>query len=201
MLKLLKASIVILAKAHNPSIISPDWIIKELGIKDKCTNFVHTPPFSLFESDHFLLTADTERLELICKELDKESILTCANAAAAYIGKLPHIPYKAAGMNFTWLVELDTVDSLPEIKLSIGQADIGSVFGTVNIQYGGIIKLQYDSYVLTVTANYQGDKTVTLSFNYHYDYAKNSASIDTILRSFGNLQDKSKEYTKHLITK
>ena len=102
MLQLHRASVVILAQSHNPSIISPDWVRSTLSINEKEQHFLHTPPFSLFDSASILLTVDTDRWELVSKILDDAHILLCGQMAGAYFQTLSHIPYKRLGLNYIW---------------------------------------------------------------------------------------------------
>jgi len=199
MLKLRKASIVILAQAHNPSIISRDWVQKVLLVKEPPSNFVHTPPFSLFDSASFLLTVDTDRLELISKVLDEEHISVCAQVAGAYFRKLPHIPYRSLGLNYIWEYSPEPQGKpLPQVKLVIDNLNLSRIFGGRSIQYGGTVKVAFKPYILTVKIDYEGDRTIV--FNYNFSYViENARKATNVTKSFLSLKGRSQELTKSML--
>lgn len=199
MLKLRKASIVILAQAHNPSIISPDWVRKVLLIKESPSNFVHTPPFSLFDSASFLVSVDTNRLELVTKVLDDEHISTCGQAASAYLRTLPHIPYRSLGLNYIWEYSSDPSGKpLPQVKLLIDDFDLSQVFNRRSIKYGGTVRVELKPYVLMVRIDYEGSQTIV--FNYNFSYVFESArKAANVAKSFLALKSRSQELTESML--
>jgi hypothetical protein len=199
MLKLRKASIVILAQAHNPSIISPDWVQKVLLIKEPPSNFVHTPPFSLFDSESFRLLVDTERLELVPKALDKEHILICGQAASAYLSTLSHIPYRSVGLNYIWEYSPESLKKpLPQLKLLIDDFRLNSLFKGRRITYGGNIRVALNLYTLTIRINYEGEQTIVFNYNFSHSF-QTTRKAANMLKSFPSLKDRSREITKTIL--
>jgi len=200
MLKLRKASIVILAQAHNPSIISPDWVRKVLLVKESPSNFVHTPPFSLFDSKSFLLTVDTNRLELVTKVLDDEHISTCGQAVSAYLHALPHIPYSSLGLNYIWEYSSDDLSGkpLPQVKLLIDNFDLSQVFKHRIIKYGGTVYMETKPYTLTVRIDYEGSQIILFNCNFSYviESARKAANV---AKSFLELKSRSQELSKSIL--
>jgi len=167
MLKLRRASIVILAQGHNPSIISPDWVQKVLLIKEPPSNFVHTPPFSLFDSASFLLTVDIGRLELVSKVLDEEHISACGQVTGTYFRTLPHIPYSSLGLNYIWEYTPEPRGKpFPRVTLVIDDLNVSRVFNGRSIKYGGTVKVEFKPYVLTVKIDYEDDRTIVFNYNF-----------------------------------
>ncbi len=198
MLKLRKASIVILAQAHNPSIISPDWVQKVLSIRESPSNFVHTPPFSLFDSPSFHLSVDTERLELATKVLDNEHIAVCGQSASAYLRTLPHIPYRSVGQNYILEYSLEFPKQLPKLKLKMNGSGFDHLFKGRQIKYGGSLRVNFMSYILTIRMDYEGEQTIV--FNYNFSYPIQSArKAGNMLKSFPTLKDRSFELTESML--
>lgn len=199
MLKLRKASIVILARAHNPSIISPDWVQKALSIHESPSNFVHTPQFSVFDSASFLLTLDTEKLELLSKVLDEEHISACGQAASAYFRMLPHIPYRSLGLNYIWVYSPEPSGKpLPRVKLVIDELNLSQLLNGRSIKYGGTVRVELKPYVLTVRMDYEDDQT--LVFNYNFSYVIDSVrKAANVTKSFLALKSRSQELTESLL--
>ncbi len=199
MLQLRKASIVILAQAHNPSIISPDWVQKALLIKESPSNFIHTPPFSLFDSASFLLTVDMERLELVSKVLDEEHISACGQTASAYFHMLPRIPYRSLGLNFVWVYSPEPSGKpLPRVKLVIDKLNLNQVFNSRSIKYGGTIRVESKPCILTVQINYEGDQTIVFNYNFNY-VTKTARKAANVTKSLLTLKSRSQELTELML--
>lgn len=97
-------SIVVLAQAHNPTILNPDFL-KNNGIVDSSftpNNIICTPPVAQVSYvEGISIMAEFEKLQFIDtepKRIPFESPIP--EIAAKYINVLPHVRYKAAGLNF-----------------------------------------------------------------------------------------------------
>lgn len=201
MLKLHRASVVILAQSHNPSIISPDWVRSTLSINEKQDNFLHTPPFSLFDSASFLLTVDTDRWELVSKILDDAHILLCGQVAGAYFRTLSHIPYKRLGMNYIWAYSPSLKgENLPQVSLKINELDPKEILGGKSVRYGGTVEVDFKSYILKLTMHYEGDKTVIFNYNFSHDIQSWSTRKRVgATNTFLSLKARSQEMTKSIL--
>lgn len=201
MLELRRADIVITAEAHNPSIISPDWVRKTLAINEEPSEFVHTPPFSLFDSASFFLTVDPTRWRLTTKVLDDEHISVCGIAAGAYVRALPHISYRALGMNYIWAYSVESSEELlPQVELKIGKLDPKKVFDAQGIRYGGTVRVRFKEYLLKVTIDYEGDGFITFNYNFHHDVRGwGIRKIGNATKSFLSLRNRSEELTKLML--
>jgi len=92
------------------------------------SHFIHTPDLSILESESFSVVVDHQRLQIVVKKQDTRSLESLANIASNYVKLLPHIPYKALGLNFTWTIEVDDGEELPKIEININKSDLMSVF-------------------------------------------------------------------------
>jgi len=167
--KFRRADIVIIASAHNPGIIAPQWLKDNSLIIEAPKHFVHTPDFSLFESESFSLVVDHERLQITAKKQDKGSLRALANIAGNYVKLLSYIPYRALGLNFVWSIEIDEGEKLPEIGLNINRGDLMLVFEGHEVDYGGIIYARKEPYRLKLVIEPQGGNTLVHNFNYHHE--------------------------------
>jgi len=169
-IRLGRADIVILADAHNPSIVSPMWLKEKELIVEEPKQFIHTPDFSLFESESFLLVVDRQRLQITAKKQDPDSLEKLANVGKKYIELLPHIPYRALGLNFVWFAEMDEDGYLPKINVIIDSInDLSSILPEHEIDYGCIIYASKKPYLLKLTINPQGGNAIVFNFNYHHE--------------------------------
>ncbi len=194
-----QADIVIIASAHNPSIIAPQWLKDKSLIVEEPDHFVHTPDFSLFDSASFSLIVDHQRLQIIVKKQDKKSLESLANIASNYIKLLPHIPYKALGLNFVWAIEVDDGDKLPKIGLNINKSDLIPVFEGHEVGYGGIIYARKEPCVLKLVIEPEGETALVHNFNYNYELAGMSVEdIVQLINNFLTINEDSSNIVKSL---
>ena len=182
--KLRRADIVILASAHNPSIISPQWLKDKSLRAEEPDHFVHTPDFSLFESESFLLVVDNQRMQITVKKQDTVALESLANVASGYVKALPHIPYKALGLNFVWGIEVGNGEELPKIELNINKSDLISVFEGYEVDCGGIIYARNEPHVLKVVIEPQGENTLVHNFNYNHELE--GMSVEDMVKLINN---------------
>ena len=197
--KLRRADVVILASAHNPSIMAPQWLKDKSLIVEEPTQFVHTPDFSLFESKSFLLVVDNQRMQITVKKQDDRSVESLANVASNYVKLLPHIPYKALGLNFVWSIEVDDGEELPKIELNINKSDLMSVFEGHEIECGGIIYARKEPYMLKVVIELRGEDVIVHNFNYNHELEGMSVEdIVKLINNFLTMKEDSSSIVKGL---
>lgn len=185
-IKLSHIDIVILAEAHNPSIISPEWLKNYKLISEVQKNFIYTPAFSMFESESFVLIVDQNRWQLTTKKLTEENIIkSFPDIAKKYVEILPHIPYKALGFNFIWKVQFEEKEKLSNIQLQLDSTNLQSIMSDHDITYGGIIYAKKISYLLRILIERQDNLSFTWNYNYNYEIKGLEAEkINVFLREF-----------------
>jgi len=184
--KLIRASVVILAEAHNPSILSPDWLKEKKIISENPSNFVHTPDFAVFESKTFSLIVDRQRLQLTAKKTSPKVLGALISIISRYFELLPHIPYLRLGLNFDWLVEEDERSTPPEIQLTVGSTtDFSDIFPDHKLCFGSIIVAEKNPYKLRL--NIEPAEENALNYKFNFDYNIKDVS-----------EDKRKEYIANI---
>jgi len=97
-------SIVVLAQAHNPSILNPDFLKNNKIVDSDFTpkDFFCTPPIAQVSfNEGISIIAEFERLQFI--DIVPERIPYSSpipEIATRYISVLPHVKYTTAGINF-----------------------------------------------------------------------------------------------------
>lgn len=97
-------SIVILAQAHNPSILNPDFLKNQNIVDPSFTlnNVICTPPVAQVSyNEGISIIAEFEKLQFIdtvTSRIPYESPIQ--EIAKKYINVLPHVRYTAVGLNF-----------------------------------------------------------------------------------------------------
>lgn len=171
-IRLVRADIVILASAHNPSIMSPDWLRNKGLLSEKSKNFIYTPDFSLFESESYNLILDRQRLQIMATaaEQDESTVKSIARIASGYIALLPEIPYTALGLNFSWSVTSDDELKAPGIELRLNPyKDWKSILEDHDLAYGGVVYARKEPYRLSLTITPENDNKLIYKFNYHHE--------------------------------
>lgn len=173
-INLRRADIVIAASAHNPSIVSPQWLKEMNLIVEEPKHFVNTPDFSLFDSETILLVVDRQRLQITAKKHDEESLKSFASIGSGYIRLLSHIPYSALGLNFVWHVKTEEEgEELPTIRTNIGSIhDFSSILVNHELNFGSIIYARKEPYLLKISIESQGRAIFICNFNYHHEVTK-----------------------------
>lgn len=163
-ISLIGANIVILAKNHNPSIISKEWLSQKKIIDDDFVNFTHTPAFSIVETEFYSLVVDPDRFQLAIKNDIQNKVDTLEQSVLTYIQALPEVPYSAIGFNFLYnLVAREDI-----IKEILHPSDeIFKELFSENYQLGGIIKFNSDGFLVTITLQ-PNNNEIKADCNFHY---------------------------------
>ena len=193
------ASIVLLAEAHNPSILSPDWLKRNQVIIENPVQFVLTPDFAIFESKKYNLIVDRQRLQLIAKKPTKQNANSIMEIIIKYVEILSHIPYLRLGFNFEWLAEENETSMPPEIKLSLGTiTDMSPLIPDHELCYGSIISAKAKDYQLRLSIIPTNEDAVTYRFN--FDYTIKDTEVEKIVEFFRSYTEKY-EFASSIVKK
>jgi hypothetical protein len=169
----LKGANIVLLASHNPSILTPDWIRNRKVITESPVQSFYNPTFSLFESEHFLLTVDPLRLQLSLKSLDRVDYLkNIPEALKIYVDNFKGISYKAIGLNFIWEYSFEKtkrVELSTRVYISDSYKDLIDVFEGDRKSLGSIVYVESTPYKLRVMIEPFNESTLKFDFNYHYD--------------------------------
>lgn len=111
-----EASFVVVAQSHNPSIVNPDWLLRQ-GIVSENIGHVSeapliTPAFSRLRYEGGLEIVVEESKLIVSVENPEEGLIKAANSIAlSYVDILRHIPYKAVGLNIKCEFHVDDAPS------------------------------------------------------------------------------------------
>lgn len=172
-----KATIVILAKEFNPSIVTKDWLSREGIVQGEAINFANVPTFSFFESDNFIITVAPDRFEVVLKiaklvdyrTLDLESLVSVAET---FTERLPHTPYKAVGINYIWKAESEGDENITSIlkeKFLSDKKMFSRLCPEKDSYVGSIIYFPHDGFKVKLVIEPVLDtmKHITCNFNYN----------------------------------
>ena len=171
---LVNSNITVVAKEHNPSIISQEWLVKKKLLTEKVTNFAHTPVFSVVETDNFDSVVDPERLFLNAKKTDSESLKRIQQIAIEYTHILPEIPYKVIEMRFIYEIA-EKVEKLKD--LFIKNDEIFKKVFSEEYKIGGTISFNFSEFLVKARFSPMKDKVIadisySHNFKEHPDFSK-----------------------------
>nr|CBH38216.1 hypothetical protein BSM_16930 [uncultured archaeon] len=171
-------NVVILAKSHNPTIISKEWVIKKDVLEGPIINFIHTPPFSMVENNDLRIHVDSGRMQIIVKRVEPDIIDKLPIVIKNYVNSLPETPYTAIGFNFSYR--------------EITEKNLGRIFSpdvekfrkafSEDYRVGGIIQFNFDEFIVTV--NLRPEEKVIADFNFHSNIKDGSGEIIEKIKSY-----------------
>jgi len=118
-------------------------------------------------SDIVEMVADPQRVQFSAMELNEKGLKHCVSAARLYFKTLPHIPYKAFGFNFHYLVE--EVDPTESVEIFIKGEDLKKEILPLVSKNGFISHWSEMEANCRVTLEPKGNKGPELMFNFHYE--------------------------------
>lgn len=111
-LNMFNANVVVAASVFNPSIVNQFWLIKNKIITEETDTqgSIFVDGFSQLKTDEFLLTVLPQRLQFALADpfSQKQDIVT--EKVGTVVKALPHTPYTACGLNFTWHLQPEETD-------------------------------------------------------------------------------------------
>jgi len=197
-INLTDTNIVILAKNHNPSIISKEWL-KLRGVVEENENFsrfTHTPFLSYLETDNFRFIVDIERLQISLVKISDENIEKLPNITKKYISQLPETPYTALGLNYNYNIELQA-ESLK--KIFHPNKDKFTKLFTEDHQLGGIIMFSHSNFMVKIDIKpiFNEAEKIIVNFSFYCD-SKKIEKIKKMIKSYFEMRDKTQEILKGL---
>jgi len=116
-LELVNATVVVIAQEHNPSILHPSFLTSQKIVPadwEPADPPICTPPFSIVKfRNGIVFLVEGTKLQITDNNPGPNpgnSLLP--GLASTYIKTLPHVPYKAIGVNFMAFAECATAESL-----------------------------------------------------------------------------------------
>lgn len=193
-LSLDSANIVILAKNHNPTIVSKEWLTQKEILTGEIVSFVHTPAFSVTETDIFTFIVDPERLQISIKENISENIEILSKIAKAYITKLPETPYTAIGFNYLYKIATER-KSLKNI-LSPNDEKFKKLFSE-DYQLGGSIRFKFENFLVIINFRSENDGKIVADFNFNFN-SEDVGKIIEKIETHATIKRKSEEILEEL---
>lgn len=190
------ANIVVLAKNHNPSIVTKEWLTDNKIFEENIVNFVHTPIFSTVETNNFNLIVDSDRLQLSIKKVTTSNIRNLPQIIMSYISKLPETPYTAIGFNHIYQIMVRP-KRLKEI-FSPDDKKFREIFEG-DYQIGGIINFKFNDFIVRTNIQSFNAKKIRMVFNFHFG-SKDVEEIKKRLIEYSDTIERTKKIIRGLFS-
>jgi len=186
-MELKNANIVILAKNHNPSIVSKEWLTQRKIVEEKVDKFSHSPLFSLVETASLALVLDPDRLQVSLKNASLSTLELLPKLTEKYVCNLPETPYTAIGFNFLFQMA-SMVDSIKKL-FKPDDKKFSELF-SADYQVGGNISYKFDGFFAKVALLPVDDGSILADLNFHFN-CKGTEDIKIALKKYDSTIKKS----------
>lgn len=173
--------VVILARQFNPSVITQLWLSRQ-GILDENGTYkpesILTTNLVQITTDEFVLVVTPDQLQFVPVVPVERQEAIIRDKVGKLVRSLPHIPYRAVGLNFNWhLTPPDgTVSEVTRELFARCQDGIYTHFRDKNSRFGaylskdyGHFRLKLDVKPINLETEGQKEDRVQFTFNFHYD--------------------------------
>lgn len=206
-LKMVSTAVVVLSEGNNPRLLNPDFLERNriVSAEWKAQDVVVTPPFAqvVYENGvHFVVEINKFQVQ-VSKPAALEWKKDLPDMTTAYLQLLPHVTYRAVGINFVFITHVFSGSPITKL-LQDGPwlASEGGVTGaTIEFhytkrvpQFNVKIALQEPPDLTTGKGN-----GVILTVNYHRDFAADEAQARAAyIQGMGLLESRFLDFAESL---
>jgi len=194
-------NVVVAAHHFNPTIFSQLWLVRNGLITEDSfrAGCAFTEAFSNSVSDEFSLLVVPPQLQFTPSVLPEAEPRLILEKVGAIVRALPHTPYHAIGLNFTWhvLPSEGSVATLSRRLFNLETKPLFREFSAADAQFGTYLskdifgtRLKLDIKPITVDLPELGGQQPRLhfGFNFHRDVRTDDpvTCIEEVLRNWQN---------------
>jgi len=186
------ANVVVVAQHFNPSVVSQIWLVRRGLVAE-----ADFEPGSIFVDGlvqvctrPFILLVTPEQLQLVPRVPDREQDALVMQTIGTLVRTLPHTPFRALGLNFTWhLTPADgDVPSLTRRLFYVPHRPLFRDFEAPDANFGVYLSKDIFGYRLKLDVKpiavpqpeAAPEQRLQLLFNYHADLPQGDEVPDTI---------------------
>lgn len=190
---LANANIVVVARNFNPSVVNQIWLVDNniVAREEFSQGCLFSDPLVNIETEKFSLLVTPEQLQFTPKapaDLQQDLI---EQKMGKIIEMLPHTPYAAIGLNFTWHIHPNAIsisqfsrrycreDQLLSKEFDTEDARFGAYFS--KDMFGGRLKLDVKPLTAISKADGESIELMQLAFNLHFDIQPSATAVQKIL--------------------
>lgn len=182
---------VIVARHFNPSVVNQLWLVENqlVAREDFRPGCVFSDMLSNVVTRSFVLFASPEQLQFTPLGDSDGHQQLATDTVGRLVAMLPHTPYSAAGLNFTWHLRPEGfgVGDLSRALFYANERPLFRAFDADDARFGGYLsknamgcRLKLDVKPLTAQMNEEQIELMQFAFNFHLDIAEKRNPVDMI---------------------
>jgi len=196
-LKLVNASVIIVARDHNPSILHPSFL-RANGVVEPdlaldgdpiCTSAIARVPFA----NGITFIAEPARIQIVDgRPSDSLAGSSLPSYAVKYVETLPHVSYRAVGINFTGLLVTEAPGEaiVAEFLREGPWNDAGLRAQDCGLRLAfeaapGFLRLSFDPGSVQRSGSSTAERGILIQANYHADVVNREEALPETLRLIG----------------
>lgn len=206
--ELAASAVVVVANVFNPSIVSQVWLVRNglLGVDELPPNSGSVFADALVQvvTPYYTLVVTPEQLQFVPSPRESEPERLIQDKVGRLVETLPHTPFRAIGLNFTWHtkpVEDDEARQLERRLFYRGDSPLCREFDTPDAHFGAYLSKNFHGFrlrldVRPITGHMRdgSDKQVLqMQFNYHADIDPGEDAVPRIRELLGRWCEVSDE--------
>jgi len=210
--QLVGASAVITARQFNPSVMSQLWLVRQglIAEDQMLPNFVFTDLFVQVRTEKFALLVVPEQFQFFPQVEKSEEQELIQQKVGRIVRNLPHTPFKAVGLNFTWHVTPQSEEvAMPQLSRRLffqNKNPLYEFFNEENAMFGAYLSKDFRECRLKLDIKPQLSietpvQILQLAFNFHVDLRQNEelvTQIETILSRWNDASTEAERIVQAL---
>jgi len=209
------SAVVVVANFFNPSVVNHLWLVRNglLGEDELQPNSgsMFTDALVQVLTARFALLVTPEQLQFMPAPTEPEPERLIVEKVGRLVEILPHTPFRALGLNFTWQVKPETGDlrRLTRQLFYKEETPLYREFSSDDANFGaylsrdfGGFRLKLDIRPITVPRQESVEYALQMLFNYHADLDPNAAPTERIhllLRRWREVSEEARRLVDVLI--
>jgi hypothetical protein len=203
---LFQENVIVTASNFNVTLISQVWLIDN-GIvrRDEFSDaMIFTPAIVQFQTPHFDFLAIPTQLQFEPKGTDEEKQKIIVERLGKFVQTLPHTPYTAMGVNFTWHYKPAPPKTVAQVSRSAffkSDAKFAKFFSSHDAKFGAYYSKDELGFRLRLNIgpidiprpDEAPEEAIQLAFNYHLD-----ANREEDIRSAMERWSRAKQHSTEL---
>jgi hypothetical protein len=199
------SNVVVVAQHFNPSVVNHLWLVRHGLMAEE-----ELEPGSIFVDGlvqvctrRFILLVTPEQLQIVPRVTNDEQDVLITNAIGTIVRTLPHTPFRALGLNFTWHLVPDEGDvrTLTRRLFYIPHRPLFQDFDVPDANFGAYLsknifgyRLKLDAKPVTVPMpEGPSEDRLQILFNYHADLPQEGEAATTIEGLLGHWRQAAEE--------
>ena len=186
------ANAVVTAKHFNPSLLRDFWLVDNgvLSRDDFMPGCVHTDAFVSIIARPFSLLVAPDRLQFEPSGSAEHHQSTVVDKLGKIVRTLPHTPFTALGLNFTWYLQIPEEATVEEVTRAMfsapDQIPLQRQFLEPNAKFGIYcskdalgFRLRLDIKPIEIDTN----DTIQFAFNFHRGFSGQGSGADEVVEA------------------